>query len=231
MNELIKVTNSNGRKTLSARELYLGLGLNQAHWSRWSKGNIETNEFFFKNIDWVGFTTMVNGNEVQDYEITIEFAKHITMMARTEKSHAYRSYLSKCEEEIKQSFLLPNNYKEALLQLVEQVEANEKLLIENYEMKPKADFYDDVVDSKDAIEVGEVAKVLNCGIGRNRLFEFLRDNGVLMQNNTPYQSYVDRGWFRLVESKYTKPNGDIHINIKTVVFQKGVDGIRKLLKG
>lgn len=231
MNELIKVSNTDGRKTLSSRELYLGLGLAKAAWSRWSKSNIEENEFFTDGIDWVGVQHDVEGNEVKDYEITIEFAKHITMMARTEKSHVYRTYLSKCEEEVKQGFALPNSYKEALLQLVCQVEENEKLMLENSEMKPKADFYDDVVDSKDAIEVGEVAKVLNCGIGRNKLFEFLRDKSVLMSNNTPYQNYVDRGWFRLVESKYTKPNGDICINIKTVVFQKGIDGIRKMLKG
>lgn len=75
-----------------------------------------------------------------------------------------------------------------------------------------------------------VAKVINMGMGRNKLFEFLRNNKVLMQNNQPYQSYVDMGWFRIIESKYTKPSGDIYINLKTVVFQKGVDGIRKLIK-
>lgn len=75
-----------------------------------------------------------------------------------------------------------------------------------------------------------VAKTLNIGMGRTKLFEFLRNNKVLMQNNLPYQYYVDLGWFRVVESKYTKPNGDTHINLKTVVFQKGVDGIRKLHK-
>lgn len=38
------------------------------------------------------------------------------------------------------------------------------------------------------------------------------------------------GWFRIVESKYTKPSGEICINFKTIVYQKGVDGIRKILK-
>ena len=51
-----------------------------------------------------------------------------------------------------------------------------------------------------------------------------------MRNNTPYQQYVDAGWFRCVESKFSKPNGDICINVKTVVLQKGLDGIRKLLR-
>jgi phage antirepressor YoqD-like protein len=51
-----------------------------------------------------------------------------------------------------------------------------------------------------------------------------------MHNNIPYQSYQDQGWFRVIEQKYTKPNGETLINLKTVVFQKGVDGIRKLLE-
>jgi len=77
--------------------------------------------------------------------------------------------------------------------------------------------------------MGTVAKVLNAGVGRNELYKLLRSEGVLMSDNKPYQSYVDRGWFRMVESKFQKPNGDVCINIKTVVFQKGVDGIRKIV--
>lgn len=127
-------------------------------------------------------------------------------------------------------FKVPTSFKEALLLAAKQQEELEKqqLLIE--EQKPKVEFYDDVVDSKDAIDIAKVAKTLNMGIGRNNLFQFLRDKKVLMQNNTPYQYYVDNQWFRCVESRYMKPNGDICINIKTVVLQKGLDGIRKLLK-
>lgn len=108
-------------------------------------------------------------------------------------------------------------------------EQNSRLAIENEEMKPKADFYDDVTGSSDTIEIGEVAKVLNCGIGRNKLFDFLRKEKVLMKNNIPKQHFVDEGYFRVIETKYTKPNGDVSINLKTVVYQKGVDYIRKLL--
>lgn len=108
-------------------------------------------------------------------------------------------------------------------------EQNSKLALENEEMKPKAEFYDDVTGSSDTIEIGEVAKVLNCGIGRNKLFDFLRKEKVLMKNNIPKQHFVDEGYFRVIETKYTKPNGDVSINLKTVVYQKGVDYIRKLL--
>ncbi len=98
-------------------------------------------------------------------------------------------------------------------------------------MQPKEAFFDAVAESKTAIEMGAVAKVLGIkGMGRNNLFEFLRNKKVLMWNNLPMQSFVDRGYFRIVETKYTKPNGDTAINIKTLVYQKGVDYIRKLVE-
>lgn len=125
---------------------------------------------------------------------------------------------------------VPQTFAEALRLAAEQQEEIEKQKLLILEQKPKADFYDDVVESKDALPMAIVAKTLNMGIGRNKLFSFLREQKVLRENNEPYQSYVDDGWFRCVESKFTKPNGDICVNIKTVVLQKGLDGIRKLLK-
>lgn len=112
MKELIKInTNEEGKQLVSARELYLGLGLNQGEWSRWYKRNIEQNEYFNKNVDWVGFVITPNrgGKEVQDFAISLEFAKHIAMMARTEKSHEYRNYFIECEKKVTQ---LPQLSKE-----------------------------------------------------------------------------------------------------------------------
>lgn len=133
-------------------------------------------------------------------------------------------------------YKLPGTYAEALKNLLEQVEANERLVNENETFKaerelllPKAEFFDAVTESKQAIPIGDVAKILDMGIGRNKLFEFLRDEKILLPNNTPYQKYVDAGYFRVVETKFTVPNGDTRISLKTLVFQKGVDYIRKRL--
>lgn len=118
----------------------------------------------------------------------------------------------------------------AFTALKEEREKNKALQADNEKMKPKAEFFDAVTDSKDAIDMGQVAKVLNYpGIGRNKLFEILRDNGILQQNNQPYQKYIDCGYFRVIEQKYEAKPGEIRINIKTLVFQKGVDYIKKLL--
>lgn len=125
---------------------------------------------------------------------------------------------------------VPHTFAEALRLAAEQqekIEAQQNLI---EAQKPKAEFYDDVVKSKDAMSMDRVAKTLNMGIGRNKLFELLRSKKILMSNNTPYQRYVDSGWFRCIETKFTKPNGDTCINVKTVVLQKGVDAIRRLIK-
>lgn len=142
----------------------------------------------------------------------------------------YINAFNEMEAALKSKFQVPTTFAEALRLAAEQqekIEEQQKLI---EVQTPKAEFYDEVVDSKDAIDMQAVSKVINMGIGRNKLFEFLRNNKVLMQNNQPYQYYIDLGWFRVIESKYTKPSGDICINLKTVVFQKGVDGIRKLIK-
>lgn len=97
------------------------------------------------------------------------------------------------------------------------------------EMKPKVDFYNDVTGSTDTIDIASVAKVLNIpNMGRNKLFAFLREKNILNKRNEPYQYFVDKGYFRQVESKW-EHDGTIHINLKTVVFQKGLDFIRKLV--
>lgn len=97
------------------------------------------------------------------------------------------------------------------------------------EQAPKVEFYDAVTGSTDTIDIGQAAKVLNLGYGRTTLFEKLREAKILMGNNAPMQKYVDNGWFRVVESSYNKPDGSHHVSLKTVVYQKGLDDIRKRL--
>lgn len=73
-------------------------------------------------------------------------------------------------------FATPKTYVEALRALADAEEEKERLSLENEEMKPKAEFYDNVTGSSDTIEIGEVAKVLNCGIIGNFFSEFLFTN-------------------------------------------------------
>lgn len=126
------------------------------------------------------------------------------------------------------SYHAPKTYAEALRRLADEAEKMEALQKQNRLMQPKAEFFDAVTDSKTAIPLGDVAKILDMGIGRNKLFEFLRQKSILTYDNRPYQKYIDAGYFRVIEQKY-EVNGEVRINIKTLVFQKGIDWIRKQL--
>lgn len=82
-----------------ARDLYLGLMENK--WSRWSETNIVENEFFAQGIDFIQLPSKGsanNPNPPKDHAVTIEFAKHIAMMAKTKRAHDYRNYFIECEE-------------------------------------------------------------------------------------------------------------------------------------
>jgi anti-repressor protein len=99
MDALVKInTDNEGRKVVSARELYEKLGLNVTNWKRWYKKNITENPFAVEGEDWVGFVIMTSGNETQDFAITIQFAKRLSMMARTETGESIRKYFVMVEE-------------------------------------------------------------------------------------------------------------------------------------
>ena len=96
-------------------------------------------------------------------------------------------------------------------------------------MTPKAEFYDAVADSGTAMSIERVAKILGVkGYGQNNLFRFLREKKILDAYNIPYQEYMEYGWFNLIEQTYQR-QGKAMVTTKTLVTQKGVDGIRKKL--
>ena len=74
-------------KEISARELYLKLGLNESQWSRWAKRNIENNSFFKKEINWwyisLNETTEKGGHVARDFRIDDDFKIHIINSAKT----------------------------------------------------------------------------------------------------------------------------------------------------
>ena len=125
----------------------------------------------------------------------------------------------------------PQTFAEALKLAYEQqlvIEEQKQKLIE---AEPKVEFYDTVTGSDTTIDLGQAAKVLNYkGLGRNKLFQYLRDKDILMSGNTPYQKYVDAGYFRLIETTWNTPNNDSMIYLKTVVYQKGLDFLSKVIE-
>lgn len=228
MTDLIKINeNAQGIKTVNARDLHEFLE-SKRDFSTWIKQRIESFGFV-ENEDYTTLTKKVERAIRIDYHISIDMAKELSMVENNEKGKLARKYFIEMEKKAKQVFQVPKTFADALRLAADQqekIEQQEKLLLEQ---KPKVDFANDVLGSSDVIDIGKVAKVLHKGVGRNKLFEILRDKKILQQNNIPYQTYIDRGYFRTIEQKYTKPDGSTHINIKTMVYQKGVAYIGKVI--
>lgn len=239
MNELA-VQEKNGVQTVSARELYEKLEITD-RFSRWFDSLLKYGFEDGTDFTSVKTSTLVNNGakkELDDYAITIEMAKQICMLQRSEKGRQYREYFITLEKawnspEAIMSRALQianetlNKCKKQVVMLEAENAEKEKQLIEQ---APKVDFYNCVTGSKDTMDMKEVAKVLNYAtLGRNKLFELLRLANVLDRNNLPYQKYVDAGYFRIIESRYTMPDGETKISLKTVVFQKGIDFIKNVI--
>lgn len=107
--------------------------------------------------------------------------------------------------------------------LKEERQARELAELKLEEQKPLVDFANKVSNSSNLIDMGNMAKLLkdeHINIGRNRLFEWLRQKEILMRNNMPYQRYIDGGYFRVRESTYDTPYG-IKTQQTTMVTGKG----------
>ena len=113
--------------------------------------------------------------------------------------------------------------KELQLKLQER---DEKIALD----APKVEFYNSVADAKNAIDMRSAAAVLNIPkMGRNNLFQKLRDLEILDAENCPYREYQDRGYFRVIITSYTDAFGDTHITKKTLVYPRGLEYIRRMV--
>ena len=228
MNELIPIQKKDGIETVNARELHSFLESKQEY-AHWIKSRIEKYEFMEgKEFMIILSKTPEGGRPKKEYYISIDMAKELSMVENNQKGQEARRYFIEVEKKYKQK-MLPEDYASALRELADRVERVTALEAQAQIDRPKVEFYEAVTDSTDAIDIGTMAKVLNMGIGRNNIFKILREQQILMANNIPYQRYIDSGWFRTIEQKFSLPDGSTRINIKTVVYQKGVDEIRKLL--
>ena len=236
MNELIKIEVKDGQQLASGRELHKFLEI-KTPYTQWFERMCEYG--FNENTDFIlvsqkSESSNITGVKVlQDHLMTLNMAKEISMLQRNEKGKEARTYFIKCEEAW--------NSPEMILARANQIQSR---MIEDYtkkievlenkiqEDKPKVEFYNDVTDSKHTCDMQTVAKVLNFkGVGRNTLFEILRNENILQTDNKPYQKFVDAGWFRLIETKYNdEMSGELRIYFKTVVFQKGIEKISNILK-
>lgn len=129
MNELIKISEQKGQKVVSARELYQKLGYNKAVWKRWYEKNIINNSFAIENEDYSTLNIMLNGNATKDFALTIDFAKRISMLARTIEGEKVRNYFIEVEKQAKK-LIKPMSTLDMVQASIDAIRANQQDLQE-----------------------------------------------------------------------------------------------------
>lgn len=231
--------NENQEIIVSGRELHKGLGV-ESRYNDWFKRMLKYG--FEENLDYIAITqkkVTAQGNETTyiDHVIKLDMAKEICMLQRNDKGREFRKYFIECEKRLKEQQLPQLTRKEELqLQLfsedslevvnahkelvkIEVEEATKPLLGKIEEDKPLVDFAETISKTSDSISIGDFAKLIKdegIKLGRNKLFEWLRDNKYLMKDNKPYQKYIDNGYFEIIEYSYNTPYGS-KFGIKTLI--------------
>lgn len=233
MNELIPINYDGEQPTVSARELHKSLEISK-RFSAWFETN---SQGFIKNEDYTSVLTDTevqnNGGvqirELQDYSLSVDMAKHICLMSRTEKGKECRQYLIDLEK----AWNTPEQVFARALKMADRTIAKlkdtNKSLAEKIEAdRPKTIFADAVSASHSSILIGDLAKLIcqnGYQIGQKRLFQWMRENGYLMvsgsSRNMPKQKYVEQGLFEIKESNVQNPDGSVRITRTTKVSGKG----------
>ncbi|CDX02167.1 Phage antirepressor protein KilAC domain [Desulfitobacterium hafniense] len=220
MSNLIPVEiNDQLQQEVSARKLHEGLGMSRdfTNWFKYQAEKLNLRE----GSDFTPILAESTGGRPSiDFKVPIDIAKHICMISGGELAHQIREHFIQAER----AWNSPEQVMARAVQIANQRINNLQLIIE--EQKPKAEAFDTFMDGANNQKMNIVAKSLN--IGRNKLFQYLRDKHILMADNTPYQEYIDRGYFVVKQKPITM--GDETINKpQTFVTPKGVEYIRRIL--
>ena len=234
MNELLKINYEAEQPTVSARDLHEALEIN----TRFNDWFSRMAEYGFENG--VDFNLLKNekvrleGNrevkrDIMDYQISVDMAKQICMIQRSEKGKQYRQYFIDLEK----AWNTPEQIFARALKMADQKieklkETNAGLLEDVERMRPKEIFADAVKASTSSILIGDLAKLLRqngVDTGQKRLFEQLRNEGYLMKTgssrNMPKQKYVANGFFQIKETVISNPDGSVRMTKTTKVTGKG----------
>lgn len=230
MNELIPINYDGEQPMVSARDLHTGLEI-KSNFTTWFDRMCE---YGFTELDYKkcfpNLESGCNGGQnMIDYQISVDMAKQICMIQRSEKGRQYRQYFIDLEK----AWNTPEQIFARALKMADQTIAKlkdtNKSLVEKIEAdRPKTIFADAVSASHTSILIGDLAKLIcqnGYQIGQKRLFQWMRDNGYLMvsgsSRNMPKQKYVEQGLFEIKESNVQNPDGSVRITRTTKVSGKG----------
>lgn len=220
MNELLKINYETEQPTVSARELYEGLEIKTAFkdwFPRMAAYGFEENQDFILVAQKRATNNPKNPVATyNDYQISVDMAKQICMIQRSEKGKLYRQYFIDLEK----AWNTPEQIFARALKMADQKieklkETNAGLLEDVERMRPKEIFADAVKASTSSILIGDLAKLLRqngVDIGQKRLFEYLRNHGYLIKRkgsdwNMPTQKSMNMGLFEIKESTHIDGNG------------------------
>lgn len=233
MTDLIKIHYDNAdRPTVSGRELWEALEVKTAY-KDWFPRMCEYG--FSEGKDYCSFLSDRSdgkaGKPRTDHQLTIPMAKELCMLQRTDKGKQMRQYFIVVEEQwnspdaIMARALQLSNAKLKQLQITVST-----LTVENQIMKPKADYFDDLVDRNLLTGIRETAKEFQ--IKQKDFVTFLMDKKYLYRDKKgklmPYAKPLQDGLFELKE---TKNDATAWSGSQTMITPKGRETFRLLMTG
>lgn len=167
-----------------------------------------------------------NGQEYPMFELTLSQAKQVLVRESKFVRKAVISYIEKLEKTLMNNQpKLPQTYKEALKELLIQVEENERLQLENKDMKPKAEYFDEIVDRGGLTNFRDTAKLL--GVSEKAFIFLLIDKKYIYRDQKgtlkPVAKYVGT-YFELKEWVRGEKTGT-----QTLITAKGKDHFLELI--
>lgn len=225
MHNLINVTlNENQEPVVSARQLHKSLEV-KTRFSQWVEQNFKILEEGYDFTSVVGTTVVNNGanRKLQDYVLSLDAAKNLAMVSKTDKGKEVRQYFIQVEKD----FNSPEKIMARALKIADRKIIKLEATIE--EQKPKVIFANAVSASHTSILVGEFAKLMRqngVNMGQNRMFVWLRENGYLINRkgsdkNMPTQKSMELGLFEIKETTINHSDGHISINKTPKITGKG----------
>jgi len=236
MNELIKLETNNDRIVVSSLNISNVFSKKHSDVLKAIKELSCSLKFRERNFSLSSYMSSQN-KELPSYLMTKDGFSFLVMGFTGEKASKFKEdYITKFNE-MERNMQPQQLTRLEILQMA--IESEKKVLqleIQVKEQKLKVDFFNDAMSSETLIDINDCSKTLLIKkngklLGRNLLYEELRNLKVLDSNNKPYQKYVNSGYFKLVEKSYTHPTtGESIIYFKTMITQKGISKIHNIFK-
>lgn len=235
MNGLIKVDYTNDRPTVLGRELHKMLEVETRYndwFSRMKDYGFSEGTDFYSILS----KTPEGGRPATDHQLTIEMAKEIAMLQRTEKGKQVRQYFIQLEKDWNSPEMITKRAMEILDRKVKALTLTTLQQEQRInELQPKAIYYDLILQNKSLISMTVIAK--DYGMSAKTLNKKLYELGVQYKAGAKgkeiwllYAKYQDKGYTSSKPSLYVDHEGNLQTSFHTYWTQKGRLFIYDLLK-